>query len=44
MMISKLRGRISSAHVIALAALFVALGGTAFAAARIGTSTSRTAP
>jgi hypothetical protein len=37
-MISKLRGRISSAHVIALAAMFVALGGTAFAAARIGTS------
>jgi hypothetical protein len=36
-MISKLRGRVSSAHVIALAALFVALGGTAFAAARIGT-------
>src|SRR5215203_3018899 len=37
-MISKLRGRISSAHVIALAALFVALGGSAFAAARIGTN------
>jgi quinol-cytochrome oxidoreductase complex cytochrome b subunit len=37
-MISKLRGRISSAHVIALAALFVALGGTAFAAATIGTN------
>src|SRR6266545_4053879 len=36
-MISKLRGRMSSAHVIALVALFVALGGTAFAAARIGT-------
>jgi hypothetical protein len=36
-MISKLRGRISSAHVIALVALFVALGGTAFAAATIGT-------
>jgi hypothetical protein len=36
-MISKLRGRVSSAHVIALAALFVALGGTAFAAATIGT-------
>ena len=36
-MISKLRGRVSSAHVIALAALFVALGGSAFAAARIGT-------
>jgi hypothetical protein len=38
MMISKLRGRIGSAHVIALAALFVALGGSAFAAATIGTS------
>jgi hypothetical protein len=37
-MISKIRGRISSAHVIALAALFVALGGTAFAAATIGTN------
>jgi hypothetical protein len=37
-MIGKIRGRISSAHVIALAALFVALGGTAFAAARIGTN------
>jgi hypothetical protein len=37
-MISKLRGRVSSAHVIALAALFVALGGTAFAAAKIGTN------
>jgi hypothetical protein len=37
-MLSKLRGRISSAHVIALAALFVALGGSAFAAATIGTS------
>lgn len=37
-MISKLRGRVSSAHVIALAALFVALGGTAFAAATIGTN------
>ena len=36
-MISKLRERISSAHVIALAALFVALGGSAFAAATIGT-------
>jgi hypothetical protein len=36
-MISKLRRRISSAHLIALAALFVALGGTAFAAATIGT-------
>jgi hypothetical protein len=36
-MISKLRGRVSSAHVIALAALFVAIGGTAFAAATIGT-------
>ena len=34
----KLRGRVSSAHVIALAALFVALGGTAFAAATIGTN------
>jgi hypothetical protein len=37
-MLSTVRGRISSAHVIALAALFVALGGTAFAAATIGTS------
>jgi 23S rRNA maturation mini-RNase III len=37
-MISKLRGRVGSAHVIALAALFVALGGTAFAAATIGTN------
>lgn len=37
-MVSKLRGRISSAHVIAMAALFVALGGSAFAAATIGTS------
>ena len=37
-MISKLCGRVSSAHVIALAALFVALGGTAFAVATIGTS------
>jgi hypothetical protein len=37
-MISKLRERITSAHVIALAALFVALGGTAFAAATIGTN------
>lgn len=37
-MISKLRGRITSAHVIALAALFVALGGTAFAAATVGTN------
>jgi len=37
-MISKLRGRVSSAHVIALAALFVALGGTAFAASKIGTN------
>jgi hypothetical protein len=37
-MISKLRGRVSSAHVIALAALFVALGGTAYAAATVGTS------
>jgi hypothetical protein len=37
-MISKVRGRISSAHLIALAALFVALGGSAFAAATIGTS------
>jgi hypothetical protein len=37
-MLSKLRGRISPAHVIALAALFVALGGSAFAAATIGTS------
>ena len=37
-MISKLRGRVSPAHVIALAALFVALGGTAFAAATIGTN------
>ena len=37
-MISKLRGRMSSAHVIAMAALFVALGGSAFAAATIGTS------
>jgi hypothetical protein len=37
-MISKLRGRITSAHVIALAALFVALGGTTYAAATIGTS------
>ena len=37
-MISKLRGRVSSAHVIALVALFVALGGTAFAAAKIGTN------
>jgi hypothetical protein len=36
-MIGKLRGRVSSAHVISLAALFVALGGTAFAAATIGT-------
>src|SRR5919204_6634018 len=36
-MISKLRGRVSSAHVIALVALFVALGGSAFAAAKIGT-------
>jgi hypothetical protein len=36
-MIGKLRGRVSSAHVIALAALFVALGGSAFAAATIGT-------
>jgi hypothetical protein len=36
-MISNLRGRVNSAHVIALAALFVALGGSAFAAARIGT-------
>jgi hypothetical protein len=36
-MISNLRGRVSSAHVIALLALFVALGGTAFAAATIGT-------
>ena len=37
-MLSKLRARISSAHVIALAALFVALGGSAFAAATVGTS------
>ncbi len=37
-MISKLRRRIGVAHVIALAALFVALGGSAFAAATIGTS------
>jgi hypothetical protein len=37
-MFSNLRGRITSAHVIALAALFVALGGTAFAAATIGTN------
>jgi len=37
-MISKLRGRISSAHVIALTTLFVALGGSAFAAATIGTN------
>ena len=37
-MISKVRRRISSAHLIALAALFVALGGSAFAAATIGTS------
>ena len=36
-MFNKLRGRVSSAHVIALAALFVALGGTAFAAATVGT-------
>ena len=35
-MISKPRGRVSSAHVIALVALFVALGGTAFATATIG--------
>ena len=37
-MISKLRGRVSSAHVIALAALFVALGGTAYAAATVSTN------
>ena len=36
-MIGKLRGRIGAAHVIAVAALFVALGGSAIAAATIGT-------
>ena len=37
-MIRKLRGRDQFGYVIALAALFVALGGTAFAAATIGTN------
>ncbi len=32
---SRLRRRISSAHVIALAALFVSLGGTSYAAITI---------
>jgi hypothetical protein len=36
-MISRLRGSVSSAHVISIAALFVALGGTAIAGVRIGT-------
>jgi DNA-binding protein len=47
-MIDALRGRISSAHVLAMVALFVALGGTSYAAVKVngknvkkGTITSR---
>ena len=37
-MISRFRGRISSAHVIAVLALFVALGGGAYAGNKIGSN------
>ncbi len=36
-MAGKFRGRVSSAHVIAVLALFVALGGSAYAGIKIGT-------
>ena len=37
-MISRFRGRISSAHVIAVLALFIALGGGAYAGSKIGSN------
>ena len=41
---SKLRGRISSAHVIAIAALFVSLAGTAYALTRNEVKSKHIAP
>jgi hypothetical protein len=41
---SKLRGRISSAHVIAIASLFVALGSTAYALTRNEVKSKHIAP